>query len=179
MKVVVKILREAYSEAHEQPGTTEASPEQALRKGVRSYLDHPRIKKLLMKGSPEERANDVLLMLAQTCASYGMLKTWEATEGPTYRASREEYTAMADELERMERGPVTRLRAEIETLSREVTVLETKLRDQGGHPEAVQPPFPKTVIRPPRVFPNGPAEERSILARIWRRIVHPVAGKDV
>lgn len=175
MMVAIKILREAYSEAREKPGAAGLSPERAFRKGAGSYLEHPRVTKLIMDGSPEERANDVLLMLAQTRASYGVLKTWEATEGREYRASREEYTAMADELERMERGPVAKLRAEVETLSREVTALEASLRARGGDPGEINPPFPKTVTRPSLAAPE-PVEERGILARIWRRIAHPIAG---
>jgi len=153
-------------------------PERALEKGANSYLNHPRVVKLSLDGTREERLEELMLMLAQTQASQGVLEIWKATEGRDYSAGREEYVALAKELESLEQGPVRRLKAEVEAFSREVTELEAELRASGGDPEEVQPPFPKTVTRPVLSAEKSPAERRGALKRLVGDVRHLLFGMD-
>ncbi len=170
--ITVRLLEGVYREACERPGAEALTLEEAFELGACSYLENPRKKKLLLEGNTEERLEDLLLMLAQTQASYGVLRTWQATEGKDYAAGREEYKALADALQRMEHG-TARGRKEIEALSTQVTRLEAKLRARGGDPEGIEPPFPASVSRPPLASPADSSDttsDRGILRKLWRYI---------
>lgn len=172
MILTVRIPREDYEEIEGHPGGVS----RAFRRGTGSYLEHPRVIKLMMNGSPEERLDDVLLMLAQTRASYGVLRTWEASESPKYRANREEYVALANEYEKLDREVVPDLKKEVRALRREVVELEARLEAGGGDPGEIEPPFPGGVSRPSSLPPDE-KPERSPLRKLWRRLTGPVRGR--
>lgn len=164
-----------YQKARERPGAEKLSLKEAFLVGASSYLESPRKKKLLLEGYQEERLENLLLMLAQSRASYGVLKSWQATEGKDYAAGREEYKALADALERMEQGVIPTLREEIEALSKEVVKLEAKLRERGRDLEEIEPPFPASVSRPQLASPTdssgGAVSGMSILRKLWNRLI--------
>ena len=147
--------------------------ERALTRGLRSYLEHPKKTRLLMDGTTEERLEDLLLMLAQTRASYGVLRTWEVSDEEDHTSSREEYTILADELQRMERGPLAQLEREIKALSAEIGQLEAELRARGGDPEGIEPPFPVGVNR----IDYAPAPEPGGLRRLWHRVSRGILAR--
>lgn len=169
MKRSIRLLREVYEGASERPGARDVSPDEALRRGLASYLEQPRITKLRMGGTLEERLDELVLALAQQQAAYGVLRGWEATEGEEYGESREEYDRLAGELERLEGEVAPQLRAEIGELAQEVVELEEVLRERGGNPEEITPSFPPGVTRPSRT-PPASVRRQTLLRRIWGRI---------
>lgn len=162
----IRLPRNAYGQMLKHSGPGDSWQGRAFERGARSYLDNPRVAKLSLGGDREERLEELMLMLAQTRASRGVLEVWKCTEGRDYSAGRDEYVALARELESLERGPVMRLRAEVEALSRDVAELEARLRASGGDPEAVKPPIPSTVIRPILDVRTGAAERRGVFKRL-------------
>jgi len=161
--VTVRVHEELYRELRQA-----LEPEAAFEKGARSYLERPRVRKLSLEGSPEQRLDELMLMLAQTRAACGVLKTREATEGRDYAAGREEYTTLADELESLQ-AEASGLEEQVASLAREVAGLEAGLIARGGDPGPVEPPFPKSVTRPHPATPPAP-ERGGLLARLWRRV---------
>lgn len=153
--ITVRIPGDVYREVRQQGGDT-ISPESALQRGLLSYLRQPKKTKLLLDGAPEERLDDLLLMLAQTRASHGVLRHWKSSEEKDHAGDREEYEILADELERIQQGPLVRLEKEIKALSVQVARLETRLRASGADPDQVEPPFPVGVSRPTTVTPSAP-----------------------
>lgn len=166
--IIVCVTEAAYREIRERLGHDAPSPEKVFEEGARSYLEHPSVTKLMMGGAPEERLDELVLMLAQSRASYEVIEIWNATEGRDYVATREEYSALADEFERLQ-GQRSRLEAEIKALSRQVTELERRLRGLGGDPDTVGPPFPKAVVRQPLVD-SAPVSTQGLSTRLWRRL---------
>lgn len=162
--ITVRLPEDVYREVQRQ-GVYTLSPEQALRRGLLSYLYQPKRTKLLMDGTQEERLEDLLLMLAQTRASHGVLRTWEVSDKEEHASSREEYQILADELRRMEQGPLPRLEKEIKGLSMEVTQLEARLRARGADPDLIEPLFPVGVARPPVATSSTPLP--GLLRRLW------------
>jgi hypothetical protein len=156
-------------EAARRIGDLGLSLEEVFERGARSYLEQPKVTKLAMEGTHDERLENLVLMLAQTRAAYGVLRSWEATEGRDYASGRDEYTGLAHELEAMEKETISPLRQEIEGLSRQVVRLEEELRSKGENPDEIEPPFPKSVTRPP-IETAAPEEERGFLAGLWHRI---------
>ncbi|WP_273842945.1 hypothetical protein [Rubrobacter calidifluminis] len=145
------------------------SAEEVFERGARSYLEQPKVKKLAMEGSAKERLENLVLMLAQTRASYEVLELWQATEGHEYASGRDEYTDLAGELEKMEKQTVRPLRDEIEALAREVALLEEELRRRGGDLDRIEPPFPKSVTRPVLEM-EAPEEPRGFFGSLWHRL---------
>lgn len=160
--ITVRLPEDVYREVKRQSADA-LSPERALQRGFLSYLHQPERTKLLMDGTLEERLEDLLLMLAQTRASHGVLRTWEVSDEEDHVSSREEYTILADELRRMEQGPLARLEKEIKTLSVDVAQLEARLRARGADPDLIEPPFPVGVTRPPVSTASAPG----FLRRLW------------
>jgi hypothetical protein len=166
MKREIQLLRGIYEDARDLPGARDLSPDEALRRGIISYLEQPRVTKLRMGGTLEERLDELVLALAQEQAAYGVLRSWDAAEGEEYGASRDEYSKLADELERLEGEVAPQLRAEIGETVRDIVSLEATLRERGGNPEEIEPPFPPGVARP---APPAPPQEEGMLRRLWRR----------
>lgn len=163
---ILRVTREDY---RERLGPDAPSPEEVFERGARSYLEHPRVTKLTAQGTPEERLDELVLMLAQNRASYGVIRMWNATEGRDYAATREEYTALADEFERLQ-AVASQAEAEIRALSGEVAKLEAKLRDAGVDPDEVLPPWPQTVARPAAVI-RASSREDNALRGLWERLL--------
>ena len=172
--LIVRVPGEAHRKVRERLEQDAPSPEEVFERGARSYIEHPRVVKLTMGESPEERMEELLLMLAQNRASCGVMEIWNATEGRDYAATREEYTALADEFEQLQEQRA-RLEAEIKALSRKVTQLETNLRELGGEPDTVGPPFPRGVARPPLEV-STPEHKQGLLGEIWRRLSGLLGG---
>lgn len=170
--MIIRITEGGYRQVRERLGQHAPSRDEAFERGARCYLEHPKIMKLMMGGAPEERLDDLLLMLVQSRASYEMIKLWNATKGKDYAATREEYVALADEFEWLQER-ASRLEAEIKALSGEVTELEERLWGLGGDPATVEPP--KSVTRP-SLEVSTPAPRQGLLGKLWRLM--PGLGKS-
>lgn len=164
--ITVRIPGDVYREV--QQGTDTLSPELALQRGLLSYIRQPKKTKLLLDGTPEERLDDLLLMLAQTRASHGVLRYWQISEEKDHAGGREEYGILADELQCIQQEPLARLEGEIKTLSVQVTQLETKLKTSEADPDRIEPPFPVGISRPTTVPPS--ASTPGVLGRLWHRV---------
>lgn len=176
--LTIRVPEDVYREILNRLGSDVPSLECALEEGASSYLNHPRVVKLSLDGPLETRMEELMLMLAQTQASQGVLEIWRATEGRDYSAGREEYVALAGELERLEKGPARRLRGEVEALSREVAKLEASLRASGGDPEEIEPTFPKTVTRPVLEAEREPVARQGALKRLLEEVLRLIFGRD-
>jgi cell division protein FtsB len=165
----IRVPEQFYRELRESLGPDACPPEVAFARGAHSHLEQPRVSKLSLERTPEERLDELMLMLTQTKAAYGVLKIWEAAEGKDYAAGREEYTALAEELERLQ-AKASRLKDDVESLAREVARLEAGLRDRGGDPGLVGPPFPRSVTRPPLETSRPGPKRGGLLVRLWRRV---------
>lgn len=176
--MTITIPEDLYRNALNRLGPNAPSLERILEEGAGSYLSHPRVVKLSLDGTREDRLEELMLMLAQARASQGVLDIWKATEGRDYSAGREEYVALARELESLEQGPVMRLKAEVEALSHEVTELESRFRVSGGDPEEMEPSFPKTVTRPVLGAEREPDAPRGALKRLLEGVLRLIFGKD-
>ncbi len=88
--ITVRLPEDVYRVIRQQQGADTLAPERALQRGLRSCLDHPRKVGLLMDGTLEQRLDDLLLVLAQTRASCGVLRVRQASEEKDHTSSRKE-----------------------------------------------------------------------------------------